>query len=554
MTVTSPSPVRSVREPQWTPRQREVLDLLVRRKTNGEIAEALGISLDGAKWHVSEIITRLGVDSRDEAAEYWRHHNGLRMRFSRVASGFFGSGALKWAAGTVFVAGVAVVSAMVIVALRGASGDDSDPSVGDPPANTAVPSPAPGTPPAATPPAATPPPGGETINGVPVTVITFGKPGPLPVPLSVIIETGCFQCDGPAGGFERATLDARGNVVTELLYKPATGYISHSYWDSANRTHYLSVCSRGYCGELASVSADAQTTVLRSTDGGVTWQAVETFDGDVGLAGPTQQGFLLNRSVYLDTGTDWRFQVLGSSTMVRPPAGTEPEFAYGRPTLIGWRKTGTNDVLNLAGSPLVTLPALGNRQYGQAAQVAAVLGDDVLVMWADGPSADDVSHYLGVMENGALTKVLRFHSTSGWNFFVGDWLTKNAVFGNALVSPADLDPARSSTAGSLHPVWLDLQTGQLNVLELYGAAFSDSYRGRNYIREVEPGPFLRVSGAGDCLNVRESASTSARSLGCFADNVLLRDLSGTESAGGITWRKVGIPDGRQGWASGEFLK
>ena len=55
-----------------TPRQREVLDLLARGATNGEIAERLGITLDGAKWHVREILARLDVDSREEAAEWWR--------------------------------------------------------------------------------------------------------------------------------------------------------------------------------------------------------------------------------------------------------------------------------------------------------------------------------------------------------------------------------------------------------------------------------------------------------------------------------------------------
>ena len=61
MTVTTPSPIETSRVTSWTPRQREVLTLLARGRTNREIAEELGISLDGAKWHVSEIITRLGA-------------------------------------------------------------------------------------------------------------------------------------------------------------------------------------------------------------------------------------------------------------------------------------------------------------------------------------------------------------------------------------------------------------------------------------------------------------------------------------------------------------
>jgi DNA-binding CsgD family transcriptional regulator len=51
-----------------TPREWEVLDLLRRGLTNEQIAAHLGISFSGAKYHVSEIITKLGVETREEAA------------------------------------------------------------------------------------------------------------------------------------------------------------------------------------------------------------------------------------------------------------------------------------------------------------------------------------------------------------------------------------------------------------------------------------------------------------------------------------------------------
>jgi len=51
-----------------TTREREVLALIRRGLTNEEIAHHLGITLDGAKYHVSQILSKLGVTTREEAA------------------------------------------------------------------------------------------------------------------------------------------------------------------------------------------------------------------------------------------------------------------------------------------------------------------------------------------------------------------------------------------------------------------------------------------------------------------------------------------------------
>jgi Tol biopolymer transport system component/DNA-binding CsgD family transcriptional regulator len=53
-----------------TPREWEVLALLREGLSNEEIAERLGFTLAGAKYHVSEILGKLGVESREEAARW----------------------------------------------------------------------------------------------------------------------------------------------------------------------------------------------------------------------------------------------------------------------------------------------------------------------------------------------------------------------------------------------------------------------------------------------------------------------------------------------------
>jgi DNA-binding CsgD family transcriptional regulator len=54
-----------------TPREQEVLVLLREGLTNEQVASRLGIRFETAKWHVSEILSKLGVESREEAAA-WR--------------------------------------------------------------------------------------------------------------------------------------------------------------------------------------------------------------------------------------------------------------------------------------------------------------------------------------------------------------------------------------------------------------------------------------------------------------------------------------------------
>src|SRR5581483_12054235 len=61
-----------------TPRQFEVLELVRRGYSNDEIGRRLGISRDGAKFHVSEILGKLAVSSRAEAARWAAQHEERR--------------------------------------------------------------------------------------------------------------------------------------------------------------------------------------------------------------------------------------------------------------------------------------------------------------------------------------------------------------------------------------------------------------------------------------------------------------------------------------------
>ena len=50
-----------------TPRERDILNLMVRGRTNQEIAEEMVISINTAKAHVSNILNKLEVKDRVQA-------------------------------------------------------------------------------------------------------------------------------------------------------------------------------------------------------------------------------------------------------------------------------------------------------------------------------------------------------------------------------------------------------------------------------------------------------------------------------------------------------
>ena len=114
-----------------TPRQWEVLECVRQGLTNEEIAQRLGITLDGAKFHVSEILLRLGVESRYEAAN-WRPQ-AARSRWAFALAPFALLHKVKWgfgyAAAGVIAAAVAVGVALLAWGVT-RSGGGTPPPVG----------------------------------------------------------------------------------------------------------------------------------------------------------------------------------------------------------------------------------------------------------------------------------------------------------------------------------------------------------------------------------------------------------------------------------------
>ncbi len=85
-----------------TPREQDVLALIRDGRTNEQIAERLNIGFETAKSHVGEILSKLGVESREEAAA-WRPERG--GRFGRIVPAIGGTAVVAAA-----VAGLALLA------------------------------------------------------------------------------------------------------------------------------------------------------------------------------------------------------------------------------------------------------------------------------------------------------------------------------------------------------------------------------------------------------------------------------------------------------------
>jgi uncharacterized protein YjbI with pentapeptide repeats/DNA-binding CsgD family transcriptional regulator len=113
-----------------TERERDVAQLMARGCTNGEIAERLGITFNTAKWHVSQVISKLGVSTREEAVAAWREERSVGRRIHRAIAAVGGLGLAKTAivaGGAALVAGGLAVGA-VVLAVQGGDPTDDDPA------------------------------------------------------------------------------------------------------------------------------------------------------------------------------------------------------------------------------------------------------------------------------------------------------------------------------------------------------------------------------------------------------------------------------------------
>lgn len=109
-----------------TPREWEALTLVREGLTNPQIAERMGITLDAAKYHVSEILSKLQLGSREEAAAWQPEPPGVAVLRPSWASalGHWWPLAARFAGAGVMVAAVAGLGVLAYGVMK-SEGDEA---------------------------------------------------------------------------------------------------------------------------------------------------------------------------------------------------------------------------------------------------------------------------------------------------------------------------------------------------------------------------------------------------------------------------------------------
>lgn len=439
----------------------------------------------------------------------------------------------------------AIVSPVLLLAVA-ACGEES-----------AGPSDTPTPPPSATP-VATRTSTAQILDDLGVTPLEVGEKIDLPEGVALIVELGCTQCDGPTTGLARVYRNAAGEVKIDTLFErdvpflPGQQYIT-GFGIAADASQIVvSVCERGWCGQLGYSDPDARTVLFRSRDGGVTWEDFGTVDGGHSVVAMAQDGVVLASQFDPAADPGQRFFLFPKGEPLTPPAGGAWPLALPDDGIL-WLTNDGRRLLRGDGSELLDAGP-GSALLNQANHHRDPSGQRLLVLfWREGADPQSGRYLLGLVgaEDGF---VQVFSSTPAW-VIPGPWLDSAQLIASAYSGGFNAQIAARYPDGYVGnvPVVIDLEQRLIRpVIDPFlDPPFAS---GRNYVQAMLRGPFARVVHTGSCLNIRAEPSATAEVLHCAADSVLLRDWGETRQTAEGKWIRVTAPGGIEGWASTQYLE
>jgi len=474
-----------------TPREQEVLELLREGLSNPEIAVRLGISRDGVKYHVSEILTKLGVSTREEAAA-WSPR--VRPWSSPAAAPLAGVMRYLPVLGRVVVAGTAVAVLAGLGLLAWGVGVTSWFGEGE---------------------EGLPGPGRPSATGL--EALTLGQATELPPDVALLLETGCFQCDGPATGLIRVTRSAEGAGERELLvsagahvlygqegatlayfagdlpipreaiqtekgeelYEP---YVTGIAVSADGSEIVVSVCVHPGCGVGKEASfPPGRSALYRSVDGGQTWSGFGEIDGGMVL-GIVAPGEVLVMSQVSQDGPPDVYLYPGGERVERPPmAGGvfQPPLVLAGGVIAWPDRSGA--LLRPDGSVILRVPELPGivEPITIGSGVQQGFGEGLIaVYWF---SAEE-SPYISVFRpDGAHLRTVATKPIigNGWA-----WVSGSALVANVEVAAGSLPATPPDGYAGVLPALVDLVSGTVHpITDPFLEEGAEA--GRNFIRGVQ---------------------------------------------------------------------
>jgi len=408
----------------------------------------------------------------------------------------------------------------------------------------------------------------ETINGVPVTTLSFDKNEAFPMGAVFYVEGGCMQCDGPATSLDRVYRDQAGTLHADRLFElkeSAQGpWITGIATTEDGHGIVIGIVQPPKDPKDGSAVVPEPTTSFKqSLDGGISWTDIGSFAGwgwpmTVGDRG----GSLVRRvvgsarshsvtdyvnmpgaqSITVGSGYDpnWPMIVFGYvSALLLDPDGESLMWLPGPAGATPWFGTDLPD---------------GGRITAAAPTPGSSSGLWAAAFWMGAGHALPQGGYLAMVKdrNGPPSTIYRWPKDTSLTWWSGAWLGPDQLVMQVTVPKGYVGQESAPLGVVTVPAIVDLRNARVRPIGEYfpeRAAKLD----RVQVLAVARGPVVKVQGAGDCLNVRAAPSTTAESLGCFKDGVLLPDRGETRILNGITWVGVKTAAGAPGWASAQYL-
>ncbi len=339
----------------------------------------------------------------------------------------------------------------------------------------------------------------QSIGGVPVEPLEIGEQVEFPDDVALLIETGCYNCDGPAesllrvsrnadGEFSRDTLlvveqfgvgprevQSNGSVREEQPY--FTGYVLSP--DALQAV--VGVCSAGNCIDVgAPPSADARTTLFRSQDGGETWERWGALDGSVSPVAIRGDGVLLARY----GAAALRFEMFPGGEAVEPAEGAA---AFAWPVAVPdgellW-PTADGRVLPSDGNLFLDIGGDPSREYQVISLTTDPAGENLLFALVERSTTPEFLErfFLFTTDKGGNVQHALSVDFLPW---LGAWLGPDLFLGNADIAADRLSAAGVPALNGPMPVLLDIGAGVAHpIVEPFSDP--DFPQGRNFLVGVQ---------------------------------------------------------------------